>query len=220
MIISKFTARLSFCALFSFLLFFCSATTAEAKDGFYFGGGAGLVKYESTLSEYSKYLPASTRDLVDKYDLDQYDAGWKVFAGYRFLEYFAVEGGYYKLGEISARISNQLTSDTLSGKIRNDLSGYAICGLAHLPLGPVSIFGKLGVLRWDMDKTITADIDAVLLGRQHEISSTSSSGTDIFFGAGIETAFAPHAGLRLEWERLKTDKTDTDFFSLSLVFMI
>jgi len=62
---------------------------------------------------------------------DDSDTAWKAFGGFHFLQFFAVEASYRDLGTDA------------------DITGYDASGLLGMPLGPIYLFGKLGVIDWD-----------------------------------------------------------------------
>ena len=101
-----------------------SAPAMATKAGFYIGGSVG---------------GASTEYEDSGIKVDDDDTAWKLFAGYHFLQFFAVEASYRDLGEIGG--SNASV----------DLTAYDVSGLVGLPLGPVYLYGRFGALWWDAD---------------------------------------------------------------------
>ncbi|HEU5282508.1 MAG TPA: outer membrane beta-barrel protein, partial [Burkholderiales bacterium] len=61
---------------------------AQDEAGFYVGGGIGQ----------SELKDACDGDGLTVTDCDDTDTAWKLFAGYWFNKYFAVEGGYIDFG--------------------------------------------------------------------------------------------------------------------------
>ena len=109
------------------------------------------------------YVGASVGGATTEYDdvdlnIDDSDAAWKLFAGYHFLQFFAVEGGYRDLG----------TLESDGAKIKP--TGWDVAGLAGIPLGPVYLFGKLGLIRWDADTNFANDDD----GTDYEVGIGAS----------------------------------------------
>jgi hypothetical protein len=102
------------------------------KPGFYLGGSVGGATSESDLSGTT---------------YDDSDVAWKLFAGYHFLQFFAVEGGYRDLGSPSGNV--------LGDDFKLETTGFDIAGLAGVPLGPVYLFAKVGALWWDSDLTVS-----------------------------------------------------------------
>ena len=110
---------------------------------------------------------------------DTKDTAYRVFAGYQFHRAFSVEGGYANLGKPT------VTDATGSGEIDSTLWDLSVIGA--LPVGPVSIFGRLGGFA---GKT--------------EIPGKSHDKLGYLFGAGVGFDIGKNIG-RGEWKRyLKT----------------
>jgi opacity protein-like surface antigen len=112
--------------------------------GFYLGGSVGGATTDVNNGEFK---------------FDDSDAAYKIFGGFHFLQFFAVEGGYRDIGTVK--------NDALTLKP----TGWDIAGMAGLPLGPVYLFGKVGVINWDADT--------------NEISNDSDTGYEVGIGASI-----------------------------------
>lgn len=126
-----------------------STPALAVKPGFYLGGSLGGAATEVTEGNVT---------------FDENDTAWKLFAGYHFLQFFAVEAAYRDLGSPSTNI--------LGSDVKVSPTAFDVAGLAGLPLGPVYLFGKLGIARWDGDVTVDG-------------SKISDDGTDVEAGVGI-----------------------------------
>jgi outer membrane immunogenic protein len=169
------------------LLSSLSISQAGAAGGLYLGGGIGQ---------------SGIKDNVSTENFDTDDAAWKAFVGYRFkfipIIDLAVEGGYTDFGKPSQFVSGQ--------NVQFKLNGYNAAGLLILPLGPVDLYGKAGVISWDSDI------------RTAGATTTGRSGSDLFYGAGIGFNFGK-LGIRAEYERYEIKDVDrVDMFSVSLLF--
>jgi len=119
---------------------------AGAVDGgFYAGGSVGA---------------AATEFDVSGSGFDESDTAWKVYAGFHFLQFFAVEAGYRDFGSPSG------------GGVSADPTGFDLSALAGLPLGPLYAYGRVSALAWDDDIRTAVD-------------SFSDDGTDLGVGAGL-----------------------------------
>ena len=130
------------------------------------------------------------------------DTSLKLFGGYEFNKYLAVEGGYTDLGEFDLKGSAGASIG---------VDGVQFVAVGNLPVGrKLSVFAKGGLYRWDAD----ADILGVL--------SLSDDGTDSTFGFGVryrgENPYGDTLALRLEWERFDIDGDDIGLVSLNFVF--
>lgn len=131
-----------------------SAPAMAVKTGFYLGGSLG---------------GASTEVKEGTVTFDEGDTAWKLFAGFHFLQFFAVEAAYRDLGS---------PSETIEGSdVKVDPTAFDVAGLVGVPLGPIYLFGKLGVVWWDADVTV-------------DNIEFSDDGTDYEAGIGISADIA------------------------------
>jgi len=152
-------------------------TTVALAGPFYVGASAAKTNLEED-------------DLNGSFDAS--DTTFKAFAGFRFLKFLGVEGGYVDFGSLED--TNAGTSTTVEG------NAYDLFAVGVLPIGKhFELFGKFGVFQWDRD----SDSDGLLSG------SDSDSGTDPVWGAGLAVIFGSHIGLRLEFERYEMSDVDS-----------
>jgi hypothetical protein len=138
--------RMKTLALVLIVVGLLTASPAMAvKRGLYIGGSIGA---------------ASTETNQANANFDESDTAFKVFAGYHFLQFFAVEAAYRDLGSPSNATAKLAPT------------AFDVAGLVGMPVGPVYLFGKLGVARWDADAN-TAN------------GNFSDDGTDYEAGIGI-----------------------------------
>lgn len=159
-----------------------SANAAYAADnGFYIGGGVTRTSLD-TSSDFIEDAP--------DFSIDDDDNGYKIIAGMRPLDWFAVEANYVDFGSAATG------DDVLGGEY--ELTGIDAFAVGFLSAPFVDIFGKVGAIRWDADLNVNAggiDFDE------------SESGTDFAWGAGVQARLGSLAG-RLEYERFEVDGTD------------
>ena len=167
----------------------CAAASAAAQDrGWYAGAALG----QSTFKEFCSSSALSC---------DEKDTAWKLFGGYRFNPYFAVEGTYLDWGEASGTIN------TASGvrTIPLGQTGMGIAAVGSLPIRPqFSLFGKVGYV-WTTQETPASASGN--FEREEE---------ELHYGLGVRLAFTPNWGARAEWER--ADKTKVELFSIGLEY--
>jgi hypothetical protein len=150
---------------------------AHAADG---GLYAGLGWGRMTTTDY---LPPARVELFDQTS-DQ----WRVFGGYRtgivpILD-FAAEVGYRNVGSVSASINGINAEYKTKGA---DAAVFAI-----FPVLGVDLFGKLGVLRYDLDRTVNG-------------TRASFSGTAPMYGIGVGFRVW-RLGVRVELETFDVDE--------------
>jgi len=147
---------------------------------------------------------------------DDKDVAWKAYAGYQFHPNFAVEGGYFDLGNTSA--SGTIGGVAASADAR--ARGWELLGVAMFPvMNQLAIYGKLGIAFTRVDVSGTA-----IGGGFSFTTAAKDDSTDITFGAGVQYSFTRNISARLEWQRYdsvgggNTGKEDIDVFSLGALF--
>ncbi len=119
----------------------------------------------------------------------------KFLAGYQFNDYFALEGGYFNVGGVSASGTSVETGSAQG--IALETAGWDFMGVGILPVGRgFSLFGKFGIYWANSEATYTPALGG-------EVGHIFAS-TDIMAGAGANwdfTLLGQRFGLRGEWER-------------------
>jgi hypothetical protein len=168
------------------LLSCLSISQASAAGGLYLGAGLGqsMIKDNTTAGEF-----------------DASDAAYKVFAGYRFnlipIIDIAAEAGYTDFGRPSKDIGGQ--------NVTFKLHGFDAAGLLIFPLGPIDLYGKVGLLSWSADASAGG-------------TSSSTTGTDPFYGVGVGF-YIWKIGIRAEFEQYKIKDIDrVQMYSLNALF--
>jgi hypothetical protein len=159
------------------------ATAHAADNGVYAGLSVGHV--DSDVEGVSLPQPFQITTSVD-----DKDTGFKLSVGLRPLDWVAVEMGYVNFGEVSTNT----TVTGLPGAIstRTKLTGFDVVGLLFAEVGPVDLFAKGGLIRWDANLRISSPL-------VFTTNRASDNGTDAVFGAGAQMHFGSLAG-RLEYE--------------------
>jgi OOP family OmpA-OmpF porin len=165
-------------------------TVPQEHKGLYVGAGIGASSYDDD-------------DYFDQQRLDDSEVGIKLFGGYRFSEYFSLEGALVGLGSFEA--------DSSSSEIKNEFGLMSFSGVGNLPLFyGISLYGQLGFGFASINQDIAyATPTAQLVTRDD--SDTALAG---LYGAGLK--FIPPTFRKLEftlgWERyvFSTDTTRVD----------
>ena len=180
----------------SIILVAAAVPASAIENGFYLGGSIGGSSLE-------------VQDVAEEFGAFRFsdgDTAFKLFGGFRFLNFLAVEAGYVDLGDPTDVIAS-IEGDEFEVQI--GLKGWDAFAVGLLPLGPVDLFAKIGVVSWDAD--IVAVLDDV-------IDSDSESGTDAAYGIGVALRLGEVA-LRVEGEQFKiADAEDVYMFSVGATF--
>jgi hypothetical protein len=153
-------------------------------EGFYLGGGVG--DFSSAVDEINNL------DDVDDVGIDFSDGdnATKLFAGWRVNQFFAVQGDFVDFGESSGAVSSSVRGTS-------DVQGVAPSIVGTLPLGPIELFGRVGVMFYEVDLNLAG-------GRVID-----ESGEDLVWSAGIGfDVLDDRLNLRLEYEEIDIAELD------------
>ena len=187
---------------------------AADESGWYGGLGLGQSHAKIDDDKISAGLAASGIT-VTSFDDDEKDFAYKVFGGYKFNRHFALEGGYFNLGEFGFT-ANTSPTGTFTGNIEVD--GFNIDALGIMPLSPkFSAFARVGAQRAQA-KDAFAGTGAVAVTNRNP----SKSDTNYKAGLGLQYDFTKRVGMRGEWERYRindavNNRGDVDMLSVGLV---
>lgn len=167
---NKSFAALAVLGTFSLL---AAAPQAEAADnGFYIGAG----------------LTQTDFDLGDAGSFD--DESFKVIAGFRPLDWLAIEANYNDLGGFD------------EGGVELDAQSITVSGLLIAEVGIVDFYARLGMANWKVDVDVLGD-------------NFSEDDWEPTYGAGVGVHFGS-IGARLEYETFNAGDLDTDVNTVSL----
>jgi hypothetical protein len=153
-------------------------------EGAYFGAGVG--DFSSAVDEINSL------DDVDDVGIDFSDGdnATKLFGGYRFNRFVAFQGDFVDFGESSGAVASSVTPGT------SDVQGLAPSVVGTLPLGPVELFGRVGLMFYEVDLNLTG-------GR-----IVDERGEDVVWGVGAGIDVAERLNLRLEYEEIDIEELD------------
>jgi OOP family OmpA-OmpF porin len=184
------------------------SSVQAADTGFYVGGSLGQSKINDFSGSDIDADLATNYSIISTTSTDDTDTGWKVFAGYQFMKYLAVEGAYVGSGKFKA---NSIVTSPSAGIVDTEIKtdAWTISALGILPLGDsFSLFGRVGVNFW------SADISATGSGGGGTAAySESDDGTDWVYGVGAAYKFTDNFSVRGEWERYDFGDGDADLLS-------
>jgi hypothetical protein len=152
-------------------------------EGFYLGGGIG--DFSSAVDEINSL------DSIDDAGIDFSDGdnATKVFAGWHFNRFFAVQADFVDFGESSGAVTPSVSGTS-------DVQGLAPSIVGTLPIGPIELFARVGVMFYEVDLNLTG-------GRL-----VDESGEDLVYSAGIGIDVLDRLNLRLEYEEIDIAELD------------
>jgi OOP family OmpA-OmpF porin len=152
-------------------------------DGFYLGGGVG--DFSSSVDEINSF------DSIDDagVDFSDGDNAMKVFAGWNFNRFLAVQADFVDFGESSGAVSPSASGSS-------DVQGLAPSVVGTIPIGPIELFGRVGMMFYEIDMNLTG-------GRLID-----ESGEDLVWSVGLGIDVLDRLNLRLEYEEIDIEQLD------------
>jgi OOP family OmpA-OmpF porin len=143
------------------------------------------------------------------FDVDESDTGFKVFGGYLVGDFLGFEMAYYDFGtsEGDAVLDDgEILSPGLAQIEATAWGGFLV---GNIPVGPVGIFAKVGMLSYDAEVEVRAVTDGVGV-----ILSDDVQDEDLAYGMGMTLSFGAF-GLRAEYEAVDVSDID-DVYMISV----
>ena len=157
--------------------------TGKNVEGLYIGGGIG--DFSSSIDEVNNL------DQIDDAGIDFTDGdnATKLFAGWNFNRYFAVQGDYVDFGDQSGAVSPSVSGTS-------NVKGFAPSLVGTLPIGPVELFGRVGMMFYNVDVNLNGG------------QLIDDSANDMVWSAGVGIDIADRLNLRLEYEQIDIPRFD------------
>jgi hypothetical protein len=162
----------------------CAANAAD--KGIYLGAGISESSVDVDLRSGATHIP-----------INGSDTKFKIIAGIRPIDWFAVEVNYVDFGSFDSNAGGVHSEFNLKG-----VDAFAV-GLFQVAI--VDLYAKAGVVRWDQDANIT------------NIRVASDTGYDFAYGAGVQVHFGS-LGVRAEYERFNIENADANMVSVGVTW--
>jgi len=152
------------------------AVSAQADTGFYVGGSVG----QTTVKDSQRVSDGESTQTIH---FDEDDTSYKIYGGYMFLPFLGVEGGYTNFGNPSKTFRN-----TAIGNVNAEVEvdGWEAFVVGDLPLGPIDLFAKAGVLSYDIDLKIKAGGNNLGSGSDSDEIGAYGIGAAVGLGGGVK----------------------------------
>lgn len=199
-----------------------TAATASAQN-FYAGVSGGGTKSnvkaeDSTAAVRDAVGPGGQRFVNINSTEDAKDSAYRIFGGYRFAPFFAVEAYYADLGKYSLGTSAVVSDTRAPGTINSSFKskGFGADAVFIAPIADgFSIFGKLGVFRSDTEASFNSSgaiaVAPVPVGGTPTFSLTRSADkTSAVYGVGVQYDFNKQISARADltrYDKLGDDST-------------
>ena len=216
--IKKSSAVVHKLSLMTFAVLASTSALADDPLGWYVGGNVGPTS--AGFNQPSAATAAALTGpgfIVNSYSERKRDKfGYKLYGGYQLNRNFAIEGGYFDLGD-SRYTFNTTPGGSLSGE--TSVKGVNLDLVGILPItDKFSVLGRVGAAH-ARSRTHFSNAGAVPFNG----SRPSSSDTNVKYGVGMQYAFTDQLAVRGEYERYRiTDpirnKGHIDQVSVGLVY--
>ncbi len=188
---------------------------AADQSGWYLGAGGGPARATIAKDEIIADL-ADSGYQTSVFRFDDRDFGYKLFAGYKFNQHIALEGGYFNLGKFNYTATTVPTG-TKMGEL--DFRGWNLDLIGSLPLTErSSLFARIGAHNSKSTVDFSGTGAVNVLTPHFEKRSTHYK-----VGAGYQYQVNDAVALRLEVERYRMDdavgnRGDIDLYSVSVLY--
>lgn len=181
--------------------------------GWYFGFGSGQSIGRSWDAGRFASALASAGVTATQTVSESEDFAFKVFSGFQFNKYLALETGYSQFNNFTASGAITAPVTQVSARQNEKNNAWILAAVGTLPLTKdISIFGKLGANNW---KRSTNTFIRNNFGDTVR-TSTLERGYDPYYGVGVSYALMENLDLRGEYERYDLDGSKVDFISAGM----
>ncbi len=161
---------------------------AYAENGFFLGGSIGSAE----LSED-----------FDGLNIDTDATSFRIVGGWRFNDYFAIEGGYHDFGDFEQTIDVGGTPATAS----LSADGFTLGVGGYLPLGErFSLLGRFGMFFWDGNAEI------------NNVSQATPEDSNPYFGAGVGYSVSESFLITGDFTRYELEDANSNVFSIGVQY--
>jgi len=181
--------------------------------GWYFGFGMGQgYGRDWDASRFTSALGAQSVTATQT-SSESSDFGFKVFGGYQFNKYLALEGGYAQFNNYTANGTVTAPTPQVSAYQTEDNNTWALAAVGTLPLtNDFSVFGKFGANSWKK----TTNTFVTTSSGDFTRASSIERGIDPYYGVGVSYALMDGLVLRGEYERYDLGGPKVDFISAGM----
>jgi OOP family OmpA-OmpF porin len=211
-----------------------AAAMADAQTGWYFGLSGGQAQVDIDQDEFDALVEDTFASvgfplISGSSSLEDSDTSFAAYGGYRFSQYFAVEGSFIDFGTAEYRASGNVNppgptvSIPASYSADFEVFGFTAGAVGTLPLGQIfDLHGRLGVMFADTEISENATVATASADETY-----SANTQEIFYGIGAGLRLGERWALSLDWHQYKdvgdeddTGETDVDRISLGVTFKL
>ena len=169
------------------LLLFALPISAQA-DGVFIGGSIGT---------------ASLDDDFDGLAVDDSSTAYRLVVGWRFNDYFALEGGYHNFGDFEQTFDIAGVPNT----VVLSADGFTLGATGAIPFGErFSLMGRAGMFFWNGNAEI------------NNVSQATPEDSNLYLGAGLRFQITEKVQVTGDWTRYDLEGTNSGVFSIGLEY--
>jgi OOP family OmpA-OmpF porin len=190
----------------------CATGTVQAQQQafrphFFAGGGVGWGMADFDSSDFSPSAAAAAIRTIPGMpagggltgNSDDSSVAWKLFGGYQFLPWLAVEASYANLGEFTYDYFGTGTWALGGANVKYKVSSWNLAAVGILPLGQFGLYGKLGAAFTNAKLDFTISVPGASAS-----ASERKSKTNLLWGLGARYDFHQNWAGQLEYENYGT----------------
>ena len=198
-----------------------SSSFAATDDTFWYMGG-NIGQSRATIDNARILANLQGLGLPSTISDDNKGTAYKLFGGYQFNKNFALEGGYFNLGQFGYTTTTlpPALAGSLNGKI--NLQGLNLDAVGMLPLTEkFSAFGRIGAQYAQAKDNFSGTGSAA--AAVTPIPNPSKDTLNYKTGLGVQYDFTPSLGMRAEAERYRINDAigntgNINVYSVGLVY--
>ncbi len=148
-------------------------------------------------------IGSASLDDFDGLTIDDSGTALRIVAGWRFNEYFGLEGGYHNFGDVE----QTFTVDGNELNVALSADGFTLGAVGNIPLSErFSLMGRAGMFFWDGNAEI------------NNVSQATPEDSNPFFGAGVNFQLSQKLQLTGDWTRYELEGSASKVFSVGLQY--
>ena len=156
--------------------------------GFFVGGSIGK---------------ASLNEDFDGFVVDSDSTSFRIVAGWRFNDYFALEGGYHDFGDFKQELDDGGTPVS----VRLTADGFTLGAAGSIPVSErFALTGRAGMYFWNGNAEI------------NNVTQASPEDSNLYLGAGVSFDLGEHFQLTGDWTRYELEVAVSSVFSVGLQY--
>lgn len=153
-------------------------------------------------------------------NLDESSTGTKIFFGKKMSQNVSIEGFYVDVGEaiLTGNTTDKFVSEGIlyafivdNAKVEDSANGFGFnANLSHNFSKNSSVLARLGIMSWDYTRKIS--------GVGVASTTSSKSGTDVFYGIGYRYGFNKEYSLTVDYDAYKINEEIVSMTSVGVQY--